>query len=173
MGFFNFLKGKKNNEEWIEIYSPLNGRVISLSEVPDEAFAQKAIGDGCAIEPVEGAIYAPVDGEAEIFRTLHAVSMETSDGIEMIVHFGIDTVKLDGEGFRKVAEDGEIKKGDKLIEYNLDFIKENAKSTRTPVIIANMDIVETLEVTAFGEIKAEDLLMRVKLKERKNKSKRK
>ena len=99
MGFFDFLKGKKT-EEWFEIYSPLNGKVIPLSEVPDEAFAQKMIGDGCAIDPAEGAIFAPIDAEIDIFETNHAVSLEASNGLEMIVHFGIDTVKLNSEGLK-------------------------------------------------------------------------
>ncbi|WP_300358881.1 PTS glucose transporter subunit IIA [Fusobacterium sp.] len=163
MGFFDFLKGKKT-EEWFEIYSPLNGKVIPLSEVPDEAFAQKMIGDGCAIDPTEGAIYAPVDAEIDIFETNHAVSLEVSNGLEMIVHFGIDTVKLNSEGLKRVTDASSAKKGDKLIEYDLEFIKNNAKSTKTPIIITSMDMVDTLEVVASGDVKVGDLLMRVKLK---------
>lgn len=163
MGFFDFLKGKKA-EEWFEVYSPLNGKVIPLSEVPDEAFAQKMIGDGCAIDPAPGAIYAPVDGEIDIFETNHAVSLEAPNGIEMIVHFGIDTVKLNSEGLKRVADVGSAKKGDKLIEYDLDFIRKNAKSTKTPIIITSMDMVDTIEVVASGDVKVGDLLMRVKLK---------
>ncbi len=165
MGLFDFLKGKKNEENWIEIYSPLNGRVIDLSEVPDEAFAGRMIGDGCAIEPTEGSIYAIADAEIDIFETNHAVSFETKDELEMIVHFGIDTVALGGQGFTRVAEAGtEVKVGDELVKYDLAFISENAKSTRTPIIINNMDDVEKLEVVASGDVKVGDLLMRVKLK---------
>lgn len=163
MGFFDFLKGKKN-EDWFEIYSPLNGKVIPLSEVPDEAFAQKMIGDGCAIDPAPGAVYAPIDGEIDIFETNHAVSIEAPNGLEMIVHFGIDTVKLNSEGLTRVAEAGSAKKGDKLIEYDLEFIKNNAKSTKTPVIITSMDMVEAIEVVASGDVKVGDLLMKVKIK---------
>lgn len=165
MGLFDFLK-KKEKENWIEIYSPLNGKVIDLEEVPDEAFSKKMIGDGCAIDPVEGAIYAPVDGEITIFETNHATSFETADGLEMIVHFGIDTVSLDGQGFKRIAEDGKkIKKGDKLIEYDLEFIKSKVPSVKTPVIINNMDIVEKIDVIAKGkEVKAGELLMKIKIK---------
>lgn len=164
MGLFDFLK-KKKDEDWFEIYSPLNGKVIDLSEIPDEAFAQKMIGDGCGIDPTEGAIYAPVAGEIDIFTTNHAVSFETPNGLEMIVHFGIDTVKLNGEGFTRVAEPGiTVKVGDELVKYDLNYIKEHAKSVKTPIIISNMDMVETLEVVASGNVKAGDLLMRVKLK---------
>lgn len=164
MGLFDFLK-KKKDEDWFEIYSPLNGKVIDLSEIPDEAFAQKMIGDGCGIDPTEGAICAPVAGEIDIFTTNHAVSFETPNGLEMIVHFGIDTVKLNGEGFTRVAEPGTtVKVGDELVKYDLNYIKEHAKSVKTPIIISNMDMVETLEVVASGNVKAGDLLMRVKLK---------
>lgn len=163
MGFFDFLKGKKA-EEWFEIYSPLNGKVIPLSEVPDEAFAQKMIGDGCAIDPLPGAVYAPIDADIDIFETNHAVSLEAENGLEMIVHFGIDTVKLNSEGLTRVGSAGHAKKGDKLIEYDLDFVKANAKSTKTPVIITSLDMVDTIEVVASGDVKAGDLLMRVKLK---------
>ena len=122
------------------------------------------IGDGCAIDPVPGAIYAPIDGEIDIFETNHAVSLEAANGLEMIVHFGIDTVKLNSEGLTRVADAGSAKKGDKLIEYDLEFIKNNAKSTKTPIIITSMDMVDSLEVVASGDVKAGDLLMRVKLK---------
>lgn len=164
MGLFDFLK-KKNNEEWFEIYSPLNGRVIDLSEVPDDAFAQKMVGDGCAIEPAEGAIYAPVAGDIDVFETNHAVSFETPNGLEMIVHFGIDTVALKGEGFNRVVTSDNVKVGDKLIEYDLEFLKEKAPSVRTPIIISNMDSVERIEVVAKDkDVKPGDLIMRVLLK---------
>ena len=165
MGLFDFFKKKKIEENWIEIYSPLNGKVIDLSEVPDEAFAGKMIGDGCAIEPSEGSIYAVADAEIDIFETNHAVSFETEDELEMIVHFGIDTVALGGEGFTRIAEAGtKASKGQELVKYDLAYIAENAKSTRTPIIINNMDDVDKLEVVATGNVKVGDLLMRVKLK---------
>ncbi|MBC2855693.1 MAG: PTS glucose transporter subunit IIA [Cetobacterium sp.] len=164
MGLFDFFK-KKKEEDWFEIYSPLNGKVIPLSEIPDEAFAQKMIGDGCGIDPTEGAIYAPVDGEIDIFATNHAVSFETPNGLEIIVHFGIDTVKLNGEGFTRIATPGStVKVGEELVKYDLDYIRANAKSVKTPIIISNMDIVEALEVVATGTVKAGDLLMKVKIK---------
>lgn len=164
MGLFDIFKGKKKEEKVIEVYSPLNGKVISLEEVPDEAFSQKMVGDGCAIEPKEGAIYSPLDAEIDIFETNHAVSIETSEGLEMIIHFGVDTVKLKGEGLIRIANPGEVKKGEKLIEYDLEFLKNNAKSVKTPVIVNSMDMVERIEIEAKGEVKAGDLLMKVYLK---------
>ncbi|MCF2638812.1 PTS glucose transporter subunit IIA [uncultured Fusobacterium sp.] len=165
MGLFNFFK-RREKEKWVEVYSPLNGKVIALEEVPDEAFSKKMIGDGCAIDPVEGAIYAPVDGEITIFETNHATSFETNDGLEIIVHFGIDTVSLCGQGFKRIAEDGKkVKKGDKLVEYDLEFIKNKVPSVKTPVIINNKDIVEQIDIIAKGkEVKAGELLMKIKIK---------
>lgn len=167
MGLFDFFKKKKEvqEEKWIEIYSPLNGKVIDLSEVPDEAFAGRMIGDGCAIDPTEGSVHAIADAEIDIFETNHAVSFETTTGLEMIVHFGIDTVALNGEGFTRIAEAGSnVTTGQELVKYDLEYIKANAKSSKTPIIINNMDEIETLEVVATGDVKVGDLLMRVKLK---------
>lgn len=164
MGLFDLFK-KKKEEESVEIYSPLNGKIIPLEEIPDEAFASKIIGDGIGIDPIGDTIYAPCDADdISIFDTNHAISFETKDGLELIVHFGIDTVKLDGNGFERLVEDGQsVKKGDPLVKFDLDYIKGNAKSHKTPVIISNMDMVEGVEKLT-GEIKAGDLIMKVKLK---------
>lgn len=164
MRFFNFLK--KKEEKWIEIYAPVSGILIPLSEVPDEAFSLKMIGDGCAIIPTEGAIYSPMDGEIDIFETNHAVSIESINGFEMIVHFGIDTVKLNGKGLNRISEIGKVKKGKKLIEYDLDYIKKNSKSIITPIVITNMDIVKKIEFMKEynKKIKVGELLMKVKVK---------
>lgn len=163
MGLFDFLKPKKEKKV-VEIFSPLAGTVIGLEEVPDDAFSQKMIGDGCAIDPAPGAIYAPVDGDIDIFETNHAVSIESPSGLEMIIHFGVDTVKLNKEGLTRVAEEGGVKKGDKLVEYDLELVKSKAPSVKTPIIITNMDAVESIEVVAKGQVKPGDLLMRVTLK---------
>jgi PTS system glucose-specific IIA component len=162
MGLFGFLK-KNKEDDYIEIYSPLNGKVIDLSEVPDDAFAQKMIGDGCAIDPAEGSIHAIADAEIDIFDTNHAVSFDLNSGLELIVHFGIDTVKLDGKGFEKVVESSEVKKGEELVKYDLSYIKEHAKSVKTPVIVSNMDDVAEIKVVASGDVKVGDLLMKIKL----------
>lgn len=165
MGLFDFFKKKKDVEEYFEIYSPLNGTIIPIEEIPDEAFAEKIIGDGVGIVPTGDTIYAPCDADdISIFDTNHAISFETSNGLELIVHFGIDTVKLDGQGFTRIAEDGQsVKKGDPLVKFDLEYIKANAKSHRTPVIISNMDVVEEL-IRTKGEIKAGEVLLKVKVK---------
>ena len=164
MGLFDIFK--KKEKIIVTIYSPINGKVIELKEVPDEAFAQKMVGDGCAIEPDKGIICSPIDGQLmNIFPTNHAIIFETIDGLEMIVHFGIDTVKLDGKGFQKLREPGPIKVGDEIVKYNLDEIKDGVPSTRSPIIINNMEKVEKIEIISLGKIvKIGEPIMKVTLK---------
>ena len=164
MGLFDIFK--KKEKTIVTIYSPINGKVIELKEVPDEAFAQKMVGDGCAIEPDKGSICSPIEGQLmNVFPTNHAIIFETIDGLEMIVHFGIDTVKLDGKGFQKLREPGPIKVGDEIVKYNLDEIKDNVPSTRSPIIINNMEKVEKIEVLSLGKIvKIGEPIMKVTLK---------
>ena len=164
MGLFDIFK--KKEKTIVTIYSPINGKVIELKEVPDEAFAQKMVGDGCAIEPDKGVICSPIDGQLmNVFPTNHAIIFETIDGLEMIVHFGIDTVKLEGKGFQKLREPGSIKIGDEIVKYNLDEIKDGVPSTRSPIIINNMEKVEKIEVLSLGKIvKIGEPIMKVTLK---------
>ena len=164
MGLFDIFK--KKEKTIVTIYSPMNGKVIELKEVPDEAFAQKMVGDGCAIEPDKGVICSPIEGQLmNIFPTNHAIIFETIDGLEMIVHFGIDTVKLDGKGFQKLREPGPIKVGDEIVKYNLDEIKDGVPSTRSPIIINNMEKVEKIEVLSLSKIvKIGEPIMKVTLK---------
>ena len=164
MGLFDIFK--KKEKTIVTIYSPMNGKVIELKEVPDEAFAQKMVGDGCAIEPDKGIICSPIDGQLmNIFPTNHAIIFETIDGLEMIVHFGIDTVKLDGKGFQKLREPGPIKIGDEIVKYDLDDIKDGVPSTRSPIIINNMEKVEKIEILSLGKIvKIGEPIMKVTLK---------
>ena len=164
MGLFDIFK--KKEKIIVTIYSPINGKVIELKEVPYEAFAQKMVGDGCAIEPDKGSICSPIEGQLmNIFPTNHAIIFETIDGLEMIVHFGIDTVKLDGKGFQKLREPGPIKVGDEIVKYNLDEIKDNVPSTRSPIIINNMEKVEKIEILSLGKIvKIGEPIMKVTLK---------
>ena len=164
MGLFDIFK--KKEKIIVTIYSPINGKVIELKEVPDEAFAQKMVGDGCAIEPDKGSICSPIEGQLmNIFPTNHAIIFETIDGLEMIVHFGIDTVKLDGKGFQKLREPGPIKIGDEIVKYNLDEIKDGVPSTRSPIIINNMEKVEKIEILSLGKVvKIGEPIMKVTLK---------
>ena len=167
MGLFDMFKKK---EVVVTIYAPINGKVIDLSEVPDEAFAKKMVGDGCAMEPDKGVICSPIEGQLmNVFPTNHAVIFETKEGLEMIVHFGIDTVKLEGNGFQKLRDAGPIKPGEEIVKYNLDEISKNipsvVPSTKTPVIINNMEKVEKIEIIALGKVvKIGEPIMKVTLK---------
>lgn len=128
--------------------SPLTGKIISLTEVPDKVFSSKMIGDGFAVEPIDGIIVAPADGEiVTLFPTKHAIGMKTTNGTELLIHVGIDTVKLDGKGFETlVSEKDKIKQGQPLLRVNLDYIKENATSIMTPVVFTSLPDTKTLEV---------------------------
>lgn len=166
MGFFDFFRRAKKvteDENILTIYSPLAGEIIPIEDIPDEAFSQKLIGDGIGINPTGDTIYAPCDADdISIFETNHAVSFETADGLELIVHFGIDTVKLEGKGFERIAEDGSsVKKGDPLVKFDLEFMKENAKSVLTPVIISNMDEIKSMEKLS-GKINPGDPILKIK-----------
>ena len=123
----------------IAVYSPLSGKVITLSEVKDEAFSSGALGQGVAVVPNEGKLYAPVDGViAAFFPTGHAVGIQTEDGMEILIHVGMDTVSLDGKGFEKRVNQGDaVKKGDLILEFNLRVIEEAGLSAFTPVIVTN------------------------------------
>ncbi|WP_319370497.1 PTS glucose transporter subunit IIA [uncultured Ilyobacter sp.] len=165
MGILGLLKKNRKNCGYVKVYSPMNGKVISLEAVPDDAFSKKMLGDGCAIDPSQGSVFAPVEGEVDIFDTNHAITFEMENGLEMIVHLGIDTVELDGSGFDRIGEPGSLVSiGEELVRYDLDYIRKNAKSAISPVIITSMDDIESIEVLATGEVRAGDLLMKVKMK---------
>lgn len=166
MGLFDIFKKNKTENKKVTIYAPVNGKVIDLSEVPDEAFSQRMIGDGCAIEPSQGSICSPINGElANVFPTKHAIIFENKEGLELIVHFGVDTVKLNGEGFEKVREEGSTKVGDEIVKYDLELISSKAPSVKTPVLINNMDLVEKIEILSLAkDVKVGDAIMEVTLK---------
>jgi glucose-specific phosphotransferase system IIA component len=126
-------------DQMIELNSPLNGKLVALNQIPDATFAQGLIGPGLAVEPEQNFITSPFDGKVvNLFHTNHAIGLESNDGIEMLIHIGIDTVKMKGNGFKAFVKQGDVvKKGQKLIEFDLDLIKKEAKSTITPVIITN------------------------------------
>lgn len=134
----------------------MNGAVVPLSEVQDEAFASGALGDGVAIEPSEGKLFAPADGVVEtVFDTRHAIGMTTDDGIELLLHIGIDTVKLGGKHFEShVSPQHPVKKGELLVTFDMDAIKAEGYSCTTPMIVCNTDDYEAVEVIVDGKIHA-------------------
>lgn len=143
----SMFQPKQENNKGI-ISSPLKGKVIPLSEVPDEVFASKMLGDGFAIIPEEGVLVSPVDGEiVTVFHTKHAIGIKASNGYEMLIHVGIDTVKLNGEGFTvKVKEGDRVSRGTVLLDINLPYIEEHAKSTITPILFTNWKEGDTLQI---------------------------
>lgn len=153
----------KKNEEYLA--APFAGEVIELKNVPDEAFAQKMLGDGFAITPVENTVKAPCAGEiVQMFSTGHAVGIKSKKGLEVLVHIGIDTVELDGEGFTKLVENGDqVELGTPLIEIDLDYLKENAPSIVTPVIITNIEKVKNFEIEKDGNVESGAKVMKVEL----------
>ena len=140
--------------EVVTIVSPVNGQAVPITEVPDLVFADKILGDGIAVIPEDGIFLCPVDGEvASVAETLHAIGFTTEDGLEVLMHIGLDTVKLNGEGFTVHVNVGDkVKKGDLIAEVNLEFIKEQGLNTITPVVIC--DGIDDKQV-AFREGKIE------------------
>ena len=124
-----------------KISSPLKGEVIALSDVQDEAFSSGALGLGAAVDPKEGVLYAPADGTISVFfPTGHAIGMTTDDGVELLIHVGMDTVQLEGKGFRPFAKEGDrVTKGQKLLEFDMELICKEGYSLVTPVLITNTD----------------------------------
>lgn len=150
MGMFDELKNlvtdDSSNSTVIEIFAPLSGEIVPIEDVPDVVFAEKIAGDGIAIRPTGNKMVAPCDGTiGKIFETNHAFSVWSSSGIEIFVHFGIDTVQLRGEGFKRVAQEGQsVKQGDAILEFDLALLEAKAQSTLTPVVISNMDEIKEL-----------------------------
>ena len=142
----------------------LNGTVVPLAEVKDEAFASGALGDGIAIEPIDGELVAPADGEiSSTFETHHAVGMTTVDGAELLMHIGIDTVKLGGKHFTYLVNEGDkVKKGQPLIRFELEAIKAEGYPVTTPLIVCNTDDYAAVVAKASGTVKQGDALLELK-----------
>ena len=142
----------------------LNGTVVPLAEVKDEAFASGALGDGIAIEPIDGELVAPADGEiSSTFETHHAVGMTTVDGAELLMHIGIDTVKLGGKHFTYLVNEGDkVKKGQPLIRFELEAIKAEGYPVTTPLIVCNTDDYAAVAAKASGTVKQGDALLELK-----------
>ncbi|MNJ57974.1 PTS system glucose-specific EIICBA component [compost metagenome] len=121
------------------IFAPIEGAVIPLQEVKDEAFSQEAMGKGMAIRPTSGKVMAPFDGTVEtVFRTKHSICLKSLEGVEVLIHVGIDTVKLKGQHFNLHVKDGDpIRHGQLLIDFDLDAIQQAGYDTTTPVIVTN------------------------------------
>jgi len=138
------------------LLAPVSGEVVALEAVPDEAFASKAVGDGLAIKPSDKRVVAPIAGTVvKIFNTNHAFCLETDNGVEIVVHMGLDTVALDGKGFSRLVEEGaSVFAGQPVLEMDLDFLNANARSMVSPVVVSNSDDFAGLTLLAQGQVVA-------------------
>lgn len=154
----------ETNGKTITLYSHMNGTAVKLEDVVDDVFSQKILGEGAAVEPSEGKLYAPCDGKIDsVFDTKHAVNMVSDDGVEILLHIGIDTVKLGGQYFEAHVSDGqEVKKGDLLISFDMDKIKAAGYKVTTPLIIGNTDDYASVEPVAQNSVSAGDMILKIK-----------
>lgn len=146
------------------VYSPMNGNVIPRENIPDDTFASGILGDGVGIEPAEGIVTAPFDGEiSSIAATKHAIGISSADGMEILIHVGIDTVKMDGKGFEPQVQEGDsVKAGQILMKFSIDEIKKAGYSTTTAVLVCNSEDYENFKVEKTGAAKKLDKLMTCK-----------
>ncbi|TCC14943.1 PTS N-acetyl glucosamine transporter subunit IIABC [Kosakonia quasisacchari] len=139
-----------------ELVSPITGELVALDQVPDEAFASKAVGDGVAVKPTDKIVVSPAVGTiVKIFNTNHAFCLETEKGAEIVVHMGIDTVALGGQGFTRLVEEGaEVVAGQPILEMDLEYLNANARSMISPVVVSNIDDFSGLVIKAQGPVVA-------------------
>ncbi|EPA1381547.1 N-acetylglucosamine-specific PTS transporter subunit IIBC [Raoultella ornithinolytica] len=145
-----------NAKTIVALVSPITGDIVALEQVPDEAFASKAVGDGVAVKPTDKTVVAPAAGTVvKIFNTNHAFCLETENGAEIVVHMGIDTVALNGQGFKRLVEEGaEVQAGQPILEMDLDYLNANARSMISPVVCSNSDDYSALVILATGKVVA-------------------
>lgn len=154
----------KSDNKTITINSCIEGNAIELNKVNDEAFASETMGKGIGIVPTKGILYAPADGEiSTVFVTKHAIGMVTNDGIEILMHIGINTVELDGKGFVKKVDDGQkVKSGDILIEFDINLIKENGYDTTTIMIVSNTEDYSSVKSLNLGNVNNQTKVLEIR-----------
>lgn len=157
MGFFKKLFGKPMDE----LFAPVAGNAVPVSQVPDATFAEEMLGKGIAIEPTEGKVVAPCDATVDMmFGTGHAVSLVADCGAEVLIHVGLETVSLQGKHFTVHAANGDkVKKGDLLIEFDLEAIKAEGFNTITPMVICNSDNYATFNAHVGKAVTAADVVI--------------
>ncbi|WP_243299936.1 PTS sugar transporter subunit IIA [Bacillus litorisediminis] len=146
--------GKKEINRTITVKAPLTGKLVALEDVPDPVFSEKMMGDGIAIEPFDNQVVSPVDGEIiQVFPTKHAVGIKAENGLEILIHVGLETVSMNGEGFESHVQEGsKVKTGDPLLTVNFDLVREKAKSAVTPIILTNADQIATMKKLENNEV---------------------
>ena len=155
-----FSKKEENTNDFAAVVS---GKIIPLTAVNDDVFSKGMMGTGVAIVPDDDVIVAPCDGEVTmLFPTMHAFGMKNEDGVEILVHIGIDTVKLEGKGFEVLVENGQkVKKGDPMMRLDLSYLSENAPSLASPVLCTELEDNQKIRLLKEGEIKAGEPLFAV------------
>ena len=163
MGLFDKLFGKKEEINPNHVYAPMAGEAVAISQVPDPTFAEGLLGNGIAIQPTDGKVYAPVNGTVDtMFDTGHAVSLISDNGIEILIHVGLETVGLNGAPFQvKVTSGQKVKKGDLLMIADLEAIKAAGLPTITPVLVCNSDDYTTFNVTTGKAVTTADVAIEV------------
>ena len=161
MGLFDKLFGKKEEINPNHVYAPMAGEAVDISQVPDPTFSSGMMGNGIAIQPVSGKVCSPVNGTVDtMFETGHAVSLISDNGIEILIHVGLETVSLKGKHFTVHAANGDkVKKGDLLIEFDLEAIKAAGRPTITPVLVCNSDDYTTFNVTTGKAVTNADVVI--------------
>lgn len=146
------------------IYAPVEGETVELTKVEDEVFSSLAMGNGIAINPSKGEVKAPLDGEVTVlFPTGHAIGIKGDNGAEVLIHVGMDTVTLNGEGFDiKVKQGDRVKKGQVLVNFDIDFIKSKNLSTITPVVVTNTSSLKEVNPHNVGKVTNDDVIINIK-----------
>lgn len=158
MGLFDFLKGDKNKN--VELYNPVDGDVIPIEEVSDPVFSQKMMGDGFGVEPTNGDVYSPVSGEVvSVFPTKHAIGLKATNGIEVLVHIGVDTVELDGAPFEIFVSEGDnVTETTQIAKVDLEALKAAEKPDTVIIVFTNMDDVDNYSLSKTGNAARGDVI---------------
>ena len=163
MGLFSKLFSRNDTSNGNQIYAPAAGQAVAITEVPDPVFSGKMMGDGVAIIPSNGKIYAPFSGTVDMmFDTGHAVSLISDTGVEVLIHVGLETVGLRGKPFKvRVKKGDKVKRGQLLIEADLDAIKAAGLNTITPIVVCNGDQFSAINTKAGLKVTGEDVIIEV------------
>jgi sugar PTS system EIIA component len=163
---FKKLFNKSNGTSDLQVYAPLTGKLVAMEEVPDPVFGEKMMGEGAAIIPTDGKVVSPVNGEIlQVTPTKHAIGIKAEDGSEILLHIGLETVALKGEGFTVHVNQGDkVKVGDHLMDVDLDFVKENGKEIISPIVFTDSSSSgKNYQQGQVGEVKAgETIIFNVK-----------
>lgn len=154
-------KAEETKDNETVIYAPVEGELVDLTTIKDEVFSSLAMGNGVAINPAKGEVKAPFDGViTTFFPTGHAIGMEADNGAEILIHVGMDTVSLDGEGFVPQVKEGDrVKKGQLLLKFDMDVIKAHGLETITPVVLTNTDDLKSVSPVKSGKVTEKDVII--------------